>query len=36
MIDVTYFGYGLGLVIVPWAVGMAVGLVISVLESISK
>lgn len=35
MLDVTYFGYGVGLVLVGWIAGMFVGLIFSVFRKIS-
>lgn len=34
ILDVTYFGYGVGLVMVGWVSGLAVGVVFRVVRSI--
>lgn len=35
MFDVTYFGYGVSLVLVGWVVGMSVGIAFKILRSVS-
>jgi len=36
LLDVTYYGYGLGLVLVPWIVGAVVASALSALEIIGR
>jgi hypothetical protein len=36
MFDVTYFGYGAGLVMAGWAVGMAVNFIFRAIGLISR
>lgn len=35
ILDVTFFGYGVGLVMVGWVVGLCVSIVFSLLRGVS-
>lgn len=35
MLDITFFGYGVGLVLVGWIAGICVGLIFSVFRKVT-